>query len=164
MQMAIKKKLFNEAYVWITLTGQILEALRYMHDEAHIIHNDLKSDNVLVTDSFESTSSIQILIVDFGKATERDSGRKHKLSETQKEDYKQRYPHMAPEVINGMNETPLSDIFAAGSIFLAIYDNDCLEPDEVSQKYLGMSAKCRSIVVTQRPSAAEALDFYKHLY
>ena len=89
MQMAIKKKLFNEAYVWITLTGQILEALRYMHDEAHIIHNDLKSDNVLVTDSFESTSSIQILIVDFGKATERDSGRKHKLSETQKEDYKQ---------------------------------------------------------------------------
>ena len=43
---------------------------------------------------------------------------------------------MAPEVINGMNETPLSDIFATGSIFLAIYDNDCLEPDEVSQKYL----------------------------
>ena len=113
-----------------------------MHDEAHIIHNDLKSDNVLVTDSFESTSSIQIVIVDFGKATERDSGRKHNLSETQKEDYKQRYPHMAPEVIDGMNEMPLSDIFAAGSIFLAIYDNDCLEPDEVSQKYLGMSAKC----------------------
>ena len=55
MQMTIKKKLFNEAYVWITLTGQILEALRYMHDEAHIIQNGLKSDNLLVTDSFEST-------------------------------------------------------------------------------------------------------------
>ena len=25
-------------------------------------------------------------------------------------------------------------------------------------------AKCRSIVVTQQPSAAKALDFYKHLY
>ena len=31
---------------WIFLCGELAEAFRYLHDDAGVLHNDLKSDNV----------------------------------------------------------------------------------------------------------------------
>lgn len=45
---------------------QIMEALRDMHDDAEVLHNDLKY--ILLTQAL-SRSDIHIIIIDFGKAT-----------------------------------------------------------------------------------------------
>ena len=34
---------------WLILCCQMSEALRYLHDDVNVIHNDLKSDNILLT-------------------------------------------------------------------------------------------------------------------
>jgi serine/threonine protein kinase len=42
------------------IAKQILSALQYMHEECHILHLDIKSDNILLTEEY------QTLITDFG--------------------------------------------------------------------------------------------------
>lgn len=169
LENAVQKKIFENGEAWITLTGQILEALCYLHEQVHVIHNDLKSNNVLITSSFSDHSSVQIVLIDFGKATRIDEGRKLKLCDKQREEYMLRCPHIAPEVIDGMaKESPSSDIYGAGGIFLRIYDNDCLlsfkESNlEICQKYLNISIKCRSVNIQLRPTAKEALQMYQLL-
>ena len=34
---------------WISVCVQIMEALFYLHEDAEVLHNDIKADNVLVT-------------------------------------------------------------------------------------------------------------------
>ena len=164
IQKAIWEKKFQEGIIWIKLTQQLLEALCYLHEKACIIHNDIKADNVLLTNSFADDSSIQVVLIDFGKATNVNEGRKLELCKIQKEEYMQKCPHIAPEVIEGvMCESTFSDIYGIGGIFLSIYDRNCLLPSykdrpDVCDAYLSMSTKCRSVKVQQRPSARQALE------
>ncbi len=54
--------------------------------------------------------------IDFGKATTVNDGRKYSLSDTEKAEYTQRYPHLAPEVIDGITrQTKWSDIYVGWS-------------------------------------------------
>lgn len=42
------------------------------HHSAHLLHNDIKGDNVLLTDAVmvsPSVSKHQVVVIDFGKAT-----------------------------------------------------------------------------------------------
>ena len=39
------------ASVWLMLCSQLTEAVDYLHAEANILHNDIKGDNVLITQS-----------------------------------------------------------------------------------------------------------------
>ena len=73
---------------WIILCAQVVEALRYLHTEVGLLHNDLKSDNVLITDCRHTSKKwtnnlsckFQIVLVDFGKATKSADGKKYSLS------------------------------------------------------------------------------------
>lgn len=42
-------RIISNSHSWLILCAQICEALRYLHDDAKIIHNDLKCDNILLT-------------------------------------------------------------------------------------------------------------------
>ena len=54
---------------WILLCAQLLDALLYLHEEVHVLQNDLKADNVLVAQSVELTKeNYQVVLIDFGKA------------------------------------------------------------------------------------------------
>ncbi len=35
----------------LTLCAQLMEAMRYLHDEVHVLHNDLKCNNILIGES-----------------------------------------------------------------------------------------------------------------
>ena len=66
---------------WPILTGQLIEALRYLHTEAECVHIDIKPDNILLTTaklhlSWSSKADlpdfpyqIVLILIDFGKAT-----------------------------------------------------------------------------------------------
>ncbi|VDK48572.1 unnamed protein product [Anisakis simplex] len=43
-----------------TITKQVLEGLQYLHEKAHIIHTDIKPENVLVTLSHEQVKQAQL--------------------------------------------------------------------------------------------------------
>lgn len=40
-------------HLWLHLCAQLLEAIKYLHEEAYILHNDIKSNNVLVPSQIE---------------------------------------------------------------------------------------------------------------
>ncbi len=128
---AIKDKRISEG--WIGLCAQIMEALHYLHEDVGILHNDLSASNILVADSVTervSTSDffVQIVLIDFGKATTVNNGRKYRLSDIEKAEYTRRYPHLAPEVIDGITrQTKWSDIYAAGGIMQRMIENQLFD-------------------------------------
>ena len=79
---------------------QLVEALVYLYCEAHVLHNDLKPvlcDTIGLSHAESSSNEIglQIVLVDFGKATIISAGRRY-YSE-----YTRCYPHITPEVTEG---------------------------------------------------------------
>ena len=49
-----------------------MSAVEYLHHGAHLLHNDIKGNNVLLTDAVmvsPSVSNHQVVLIDFGKAT-----------------------------------------------------------------------------------------------
>lgn len=75
---------------WLVLCSELVEALRYLHDDANIIHNDLKADNIVLSNSFScglvrAAVDIQIVVIDLGKATDKNSGRMYDLSYSERE-------------------------------------------------------------------------------
>ena len=116
---------FRKEEVMIILCNQLVEALDYMHREAKVLHNDLKCDNIFVCDRITEASrkssddsSVQLMFVDFGKATSVEKGRLFHLNGVEKSDYALKFPHIAPEVVDGfMKQTVMSDMYPAGYVF-----------------------------------------------
>ena len=74
-----------EGAEWLILTTQLLEALECLHDHAHTLHNDIKHDNILITeDGNGDLLTYHIVLIDFGKATALQSGCHYTLSEREK--------------------------------------------------------------------------------
>jgi len=101
--------------VWIDIIKGILCGLEHLHSKQHILHNDLKSDNVVL--GHNTLNSIQPVIIDFGKACKISEGDFYTLSETEKEAYKLYHSHIAPDLRDGVSkQSVLSDIYAFGKI------------------------------------------------
>lgn len=149
---------------WAVVSAQLAEAVRYLHEEARILHNDLKANNVVFQGEPnlpDASSKIQIVIIDFGKACERENGRKHNLSFFEKKQYRVNFPHMAPEIIDGlMKESVSSDLYALGKLFARIFDED-LPLEGVADCYVSsicdIISQCISNDVEKRPSAFNVL-------
>lgn len=155
---------------WLIVCAQILEAVDYLHNKVHIIHNDIKDDNILigklsstVPDQSESFSiNFQIVLIDFGKATNASQGKKYHLSFTERAHYHRKYPHIAPEVIEGESrQSSSSDMFSVGGILYKIVDNGCLS--EQRKKLTHLAEQCRLIRYHQRFSAQKALSFIQEI-
>jgi serine/threonine protein kinase len=99
------------------LATQILEALRYLHDERRMIHRDIKPDNILIEPSQKPGGRPQVLLCDFGSATWLEAGRNYTAPISV-------YSYSAPETIltNCRTEKGKSkytcaiDVFAFGCI------------------------------------------------
>ena len=91
---------------WLALCYQLADALQYLHNGAQCLHNDIKTTNVLLTDcqitSCTGKFSMHMVLIDFNKATRTTDGRRYSLSPSEKTLHYTHYPHLAPEVIEGM--------------------------------------------------------------
>ena len=171
-------KLIPAGSGWLILTLQILEALRYLHANVEILHNDIKTDNILIAacddhslshsqPGYSSASDVtlamfgsfayQIVLIDFGKASTIKEGLRLRLSDSERHEYKMKYPTIAPEVIDGVQPfSTKSDIYAVGHIIRQICGNRrFFNLQEKTQQYLlSMAERCLLPNYNQRPEAS----------
>ena len=92
---------------------QLLEALKVLHNFG-LIHQDIKSDNILLT--YKNTLFVPV-IIDFGKCIRKQEASRKQEQET----YKQKYTHVAPEVVAGTHPpSHASDVYALGRLLRQI--------------------------------------------
>ena len=91
------------ASVWLMLCSKLTEVVNYLHVEPNILHNGIKGDNVLITQSSSQPMDckFQVVLLDFGKVTKVVNAKRYKLTAFEKREYFQKYPHIALEVIEG---------------------------------------------------------------
>lgn len=90
------------------LFTQLLIAMEYLHDEAHITHRDLKLENIMIDDCGH------IRLIDFGFSTKKSMMSTICGS----------IPYCAPEVLSGQLYTKESDVWSMGVILYALYDGN----------------------------------------
>ena len=99
--------LYEDASIRVMI--QVFKALQYLHETMHIIHRDIKPDNILVEDvrcTDDDQQKVDIKLTDFGLATFSD--RENENHNVGSENYK------APEILQGLEGTQKVDIWAAG--------------------------------------------------
>lgn len=165
---------------WLILTGQLMEALRYLHDEAGYLHNDIKVDNILLTsvrmDGMLPCSSsnvclsdefpYQVILIDFGKASTIKERKYLQLTVAQQHMYKIKYTHIAGEVIEGvMPRSTKSDMYALGKVLQQVKDERRYYnlTDDVQEELSAIIDNCILPDYKKRPEAGQCLSQIKEL-
>ena len=119
MSVAIKKKKLERSE-WLDIIKGVCEGLNHVH-RRQIVHNDLKSNNVVVEKRNDMWHPV---IIDFEKACFiSDLKPRMSLMASSQESYKKRYLHIAPEIVAGCGRQSIqSDVFSLGRIVLSILD------------------------------------------
>ncbi len=157
------KFLRGKHQTWVILCAQIIEALVYLHREVNIIHNDIKGDNILLTEIEQLTtkspltSEFQVIMVDFGKATDKKNGKKYHLSSSEKHEYLLYHSYIAPELINGLEKQNVcSDIYSLGKLLHKILKSELLDTKkEVTEEFNTIVQKCVNNEPRNRPTIME---------
>ena len=104
---------------------------------------------------------VQILVIDFGKTTKTIQGKFLYLSQQEKLEYQQKYPQVAPEVVEGeMQQSTFSDVYAIGVLY-QITESGCISFISHSKTVLNITEKCRFPNYLQRSTIKQALNNYK---
>lgn len=113
----IKKKKLDKP-TWLGILKDTIKALDHIHSGG-ILHNDLKSNNVVMEQREQEWNPV---VIDFGKARFfNDPKPVMSLPKVKQEEYRKRYPHIAPEIVNGSGrQSYASDIYSLSKIVLAV--------------------------------------------
>lgn len=146
---------------WILAFVQLAEALSYLHNIAGILHNDIKPDNILLSNTSASNSGYQIILSDYGKATTLSNSKRYHLSGLEQAEYTKKYTHLAPELINGESKQSLySDIFAFGGVLYKVMDAKKLDSCMCVRSQVGtLAERCRSVHYRTRPKTKEIITY-----
>ncbi len=145
-------------HAWI-FGAQIFEAVHYLHHEVGVLHNDITCSNILIAHD----KDYHIILIDFGKASRLSKAKVYHLTETEKQEYFVKYPHLAPEIIYGTHrQSVYSDIYSIGLVLYMMIDF-CSFSSAVKSKLTEFTGKCRSIDNFARPKSADALSFFETL-
>ena len=107
--------------------------------------------------------NFHIVLIDFGKATSDSQGKHYHLSFSERIQYIKKYPHIAPEVVEGeCKQSTYSDMFSVGGIFYKMIDGGCLT-HEKHQKLAFLAEHCRLARYYRRFSAQKALSYVQEL-
>lgn len=162
---------------WLIITGQLMEALRYLHDEAGYLHNDIKADLLLTSvrmDGMLQCSSnlcipefpYQVILIDFGKASSVKEKKYLQLIVALQHTYKVKYNHIAGEVIEGiMPRSTKCDMYALGKVLQLVKDEQRYYnlTDEVQEKLSAIIDNCLLPDYERRPEAGQCLSEIKEL-
>lgn len=105
---------------WLDILKNIIKALDHVHNVS-VLHNDLKSDNVLLEKRQEKWNPV---IIDFRKARFISKPKPlMSLPSSAQDRYRKLYPHIATEIVQGTGQQSVaSDVFSLGKMALAILD------------------------------------------
>lgn len=122
---SIKKK------QWLEVIEKIGGALQYTHEKGYL-HNDMKSNNVVLEDNYNP------VIIDFGKSTViGEKAKKKNLSQEEQLAYAEKYPHIAPEIINGSAVRSIaSDVYSLAKLIQFITKNAKIDMSSQRSWYL----------------------------
>ncbi|XP_068675704.1 probable serine/threonine-protein kinase DDB_G0280461 [Montipora foliosa] len=146
------KEIKRKKTSWHEILKNVIKALNHMHD-AGVIHNDLKSNNVVLEKREKEWNPV---VIDFGKARHiSNPKRAMDLSIFAQEEYRRSYPHIAPEIISGKGQQSKAfDVFSFGKIALKVLN---LLPSE-SALSLNMAKKLASEDPAKRPRLNDFVD------
>jgi serine/threonine protein kinase len=157
---------------------KILEALRYLHDEMHIVHRDVKPENILCFDSFDCTN---IKLTDFGLAKrlvvqdddthltgEQVSNLRHRAYSRVGSDY-----YTAPEINEGYGYDTAVDLYSLGvcTYILLMGSPPGCTSTTLNEKSCDLSSEAQDFISKllsmdpkNRPTAAQVLqhDWFHH--
>ncbi|XP_036845201.1 obscurin [Oncorhynchus mykiss] len=111
-----ERDLYSELHV-AELLAQILSAVDYLHGR-HVVHLDLKSDNMLVTDGN------MLKIVDLGSAQSFTPGQTLNIEHIQGQEKVYIVLPKAPEILDGQGVGPETDIWAIGVLAFIMLSAD----------------------------------------
>ena len=96
---------------FIQLALECAKGLMHMHNN-NILHNDLKTNNVVVEIVNDQPCAV---IIDFGKSCYVGNARVKRIPIQERDDYRKRYPHIAPEIVNmTRSQSFASDVYSYG--------------------------------------------------
>ena len=115
---AAKTKCISDKLEWNKILWDTADALQHIH-EAGYVHNDLKSNNVVLEK--REDDKIHPVIIDFGKSVVIEKAKKAAAKPLHlRGHYKHSY--IAPELINGTGRPSIeSDVFALGFLIKTVY-------------------------------------------
>jgi NIMA (never in mitosis gene a)-related kinase 10 len=120
-----KQEYWHEEKIW-HLFIQIVLALKYLHKEKHIVHRDLTSNNIMLSEND------RITITDFGLAKLKENDCSKMLSVVGTMFYS------CPEIIKNEPYNDKADIWAIGCV---LYEMCCLEPPFCTSNMLALATK-----------------------
>ena len=142
---------------WIRILSQVADALLYLHMNAKVIHNDIKSDNIVLEQSpVNDVGVFNATIVDFGKSSIvglHARGPSSPITTDAGESHRKRYPHVAPELWRGARSTSSSDMYSYGHLLEEI--GAMLHDNTMKSFYV----QCKDLDRTKRPSAGSSLVY-----
>lgn len=141
---------------WKIIIFDVVSAVNYLHKN-NILHNDIKSDNIVLDNRSSACHSV---LIDFGKGCYANSGKKYSLSNSERRRYGHEHPQVAPDLRDGhCKQSQYSDVYSTGRIIKI-----------VNEKYLHNSAVgsygllCNQYICTSRPSSAELFIAMQNLF
>lgn len=133
-----------------TLTG-VANGLAHIHAQG-VLHNDLKSDNIVLTDCTPAASKsvsqkLWPIIVDFSKACPEDDGKTYHLQPMEIKQHKKCYPHLAPDLVDGkVKQSTASDVYSFGRVVQKLSTLSTASGKDFS----GLSALCTTYTDSNR--------------
>ena len=97
------------------ISKQTYEILIFIHERG-FLHNDLKSNNVVIDGSENKP-----VIIDFGKSCKIVKARLRKPKVIEKS--MKKFPHIAPEIHRGERQSIASDVFSFGYLVTRLFRN-----------------------------------------
>lgn len=124
-----------------------------------ILHNDIKSDNILIEKLPPQFTDVRAVLIDFNKACLCCEAQRYTLSSKEREYYAKHYPQIAPEVRNGCETQSFSsDIYSLGRVIkkinTVILDIPCIS---------SLAELCLSSP-SNRPTADELKTTFSNLF
>ncbi|KAK3741668.1 hypothetical protein QZH41_016248 [Actinostola sp. cb2023] len=149
---ALHSKRITTKREWDVIVKMSAEALHHVHSMG-FLHNDLKSNNILLEKRGNSYAPI---IIDFGKSRDVSNPKAGKnVDKNERERYKLKYPHIAPEIVEGRGGQSLaSDIFSFAKIVEDVYKKCQL--GQLPELLL----RCLSANPQERPSCREIIAVF----
>jgi len=142
---------------WKKILYGLISAICYLHKK-FILHNDIKGNNVVIDKRGTEVSST---LIDFGKGCFiKDAKSYHLSSDARKREHVKKYPHIAPDLINGhCNQSKKSDVYSLGRIVKQVNDSHLNLPALESLGNLCLEYSCE-----ERPHITDINTFVYNLF